>query len=97
MAAANGHLAVVQLLHRCGVPLSPYANNGRQPIHEAAAAGHLAVVQWLQQRGGLGAEARLAQLRLQALNLRLRVERGQSSTLGWPEAGSWGHGRLPSC
>ena len=51
IAAARGHLSVVQWLHEQGAPLLVADNFGDQPIHCAALHGHLAVVQWLHEQG----------------------------------------------
>ena len=46
---------------------------------------------------GLGCEPQIGRPPLSAKMRSLPVEDGPSSSLGRPEAGSWGHGRLPRC
>lgn len=51
VAAAFGHLELVQLLHQAGAPIDTKDSNGQTPLFKAAVPGHLNVVRWLLENG----------------------------------------------
>ncbi|CAL4107028.1 unnamed protein product, partial [Meganyctiphanes norvegica] len=51
LAAVNGHLMIVQILHAHGSPLDAVNNNKDTPLHCAASFGHISIAKWLAQQG----------------------------------------------
>jgi hypothetical protein len=63
IAARNGALPVLKLLHESGAQLSTRGKEGDTLVHLAAGNGHIAVLEWLASVGGLTAAGRAVDLR----------------------------------